>query len=125
MAPTALTAGPVAWLIAVSATLAVVLRALTGPGTTAAVALGAAGPLAGAVATWLVVARTHARAPAAVPGLMIKLFGAKLVGFGAYIAAVVLLLLDETRPFVVSFTCQYIGLHLVQAIYLRRLFASL
>jgi hypothetical protein len=42
--------------------------------------------------------------------------------FGAYVAAVVGLLDSGTSAFVASFTCQYIVLHLVEAMYLRRLF---
>lgn len=117
-------APPVA-LIAAGGLCALLLRAAAGPGTTAAVVLGTVGPLLGGVATWLAVRRTHARAPAEVPGLMIKLFGAKLVGFAAYVAFVLLVVLQETTVFVVSFTCQYILLHLVQAVYLRRLFARI
>ena len=119
-----MTSGPIAAMTAAAGVCGAVLRVLTGSGTTGDVVLGTAGPLAAALATWLVVARTHARARADVPGLMIKLFGAKLVGFAAYVAAVVLLLLEDTTAFVVSFACQYVVLHVVQAIYLRRLFAS-
>ena len=119
-----MTSTPGAAMAAAATACAVVLWALTGSGTAGDVVLGTVGPLTAALAAWLVVARTHARAPSDVPALMIKLFGAKLVGFAAYIAAVVLFLVEDTTAFVVSFTCQYVVLHLVQAIYLRRLFAS-
>ena len=117
-------AQPVAWMAATGLACGLLLRVFTGPGSTWPVVLGTVGPLAAAMGTWLVVARVFVRAPAQVPGVMIKLFGAKLLLFAAYIATVVLLLLDETTAFVVSFTCQYILLHAVQAVYLRRLLAG-
>ena len=90
-----------------------------------AVLVGMAGPLAVAVSTWMLVARQHQRAPDRVSALMIKLFAAKLVLFGAYIAvAVTRLATENVVPFVVSFTCHYILLHLMEAFYLRRLFAG-
>jgi hypothetical protein len=111
-------------MVVASLTAGVGLRLVTGPGTGWAVALGTAGPLAAALATWFVVERTHARAPGQVSGVMIRLFGAKLVLFGGYVAAVVLLLSAGTTAFVVSFTCQYILLHGLEAAFLRRLFAG-
>ncbi len=90
-----------------------------------AVLVGMAGPLAVAVSTWMLVARQHQRAPDQISALMIKLFAAKLVLFGAYVAVAVMRLSPENVvPFVVSFTCHYILLHLMEAFYLRRLFAG-
>jgi hypothetical protein len=108
--------------VACSAALLLMYRA---PGGRGAVLLGMAGPLAAAVSAWLLVARTHRRAPAQVAALMIKLFAAKLVLFGAYVAAVVMRLEPgNVVAFVVSFTAHYILLHLMEALYLRRLFAG-
>lgn len=89
-----------------------------------AVLLGAAGPLAVAAGTWLVIERTQRRQPERVSGVMIKLFAAKLVLVGAYVAAVVKLLPSGSVPFVVSFVCQYVLLHVIEAFHLRRLFAG-
>jgi hypothetical protein len=109
------------WAIAIGA---VVLWLVAGPGSARDVALGTAGPLAAAIGTWILVARTQARAPEQVSGVLIKLFGAKLVLFGVYILMVVLLFEAGTVTFVVSFTCQYVLLHGMEAFYLRRLFAG-
>jgi hypothetical protein len=98
---------------------------LPGEDARGAVLVGMAGPLAAAASTWLLVVRQHHRAPGLVSALMIKLFAAKLVLFGVYVAVVVMQLSPgHVVPFVVSFTCHYILLHLMEAFYLRRLFAG-
>jgi hypothetical protein len=97
---------------------------VTDRGVQGAVLLGTPAPLAAAVGSWMVLARVHARAPARVAAAMIKLFAAKMVLFGAYVALVVRALDSGVTAFVASFTCQYILLHLVEAWCLRRLFAG-
>jgi hypothetical protein len=101
-----------------------VLLAVVGLQNAVAALVGAAGPLLGALGTWRIVERTHVRAPERTSGVMIKLFAAKMLLFGAYVVAVVLLLPDWTTVFVVSFTSQYILLHVMEAVFLRRLFSS-
>jgi hypothetical protein len=97
---------------------------LTGGATGGAVTLGMLGPLAVASGAWVVMERTHTRVPERLPGLMIKLFGAKMLLFGAYVAAVVMLLPAGSVAFVLSFTATYTVLHVMEALYLRRLFSG-
>lgn len=111
-------------LLGASAVCFAILLAVFGAAGWRSVLLGSLGPLAAALGTWLAVRRTHQRTPGAVPGVLIKLFGAKLVAVAAYLAFVLLLLIEEPVAFVVSFTCQYILLHVVQAVCLRRLAAA-
>jgi hypothetical protein len=88
-----------------------------------AVLLGMTGPLAAALVSWRLIARAHRRSPESASAVMIKLFGAKMLFFGAYVAAAILSLPPQSRiPFVVSFVGHYILLHLVEALCLRRLF---
>ena len=82
-----------------------------------------AGPLASAVVTWMVVERTHARAPERVTSVLVAGFAIKMLFFGAYIGLLAALGL-RLRPFVVSFAVYFIALHAIEAGYLRRLFAS-
>jgi hypothetical protein len=89
-----------------------------------AVTLGVVGPLVVASAAWLLMERAYVRAPERFFGLMIKLFAAKMVLFGAYVAAVVMLLPTGSIPFVMSFTMTYAVLHVMEALYLRRLFSG-
>ena len=86
-------------------------------------ALGMAGPLLSAVATWVAVERVHARAPERVTGVLVAGFAIKMVFFGAYIGLLAVLGM-RLRPFVVSFAVYFITLHAIEAAYLRRLFAG-
>ena len=86
-------------------------------------ALGMAGPLASAVGTWIAVARTHAVAPERVTGVLIAGFAAKLLFFAGYVALVAVFGL-RPGPFVISFTTYFVALLVVEAAYLRQLFAG-
>ena len=68
--------------------------AATGGRSPFAVLIGMIGPLTAAIASWILLERVHARSPEQVSGAMIKLFGAKLILFGAYATLAVLLLPD-------------------------------
>jgi hypothetical protein len=58
-----------------------------------------------------------------VTGILIAGFFAKMVFFAALVGLVGALGL-RPRPFVVSFAVYFIALHVVEAFYLRRLFAG-
>jgi hypothetical protein len=116
--------GPVALMAAASFICWGALSLVMGPEGRSAVLLGSVGPLVAAVATWIVVERLHARKPDQVSNAMIKLLAAKMLFFGTYVASAVLLLQLPARAFVVSFTSQYIMLHFIEALLLRRLFAG-
>ncbi len=88
------------------------------------VLLGMLGPLVVACATWVLAERTYARDPGALTGLMIAGFAFKLVFFGGYVAVMLRVVSVRPVPFVVSFSSYFIALHFVEALLLRRLFAS-
>ncbi len=96
---------------------------LDAPARTAAL-FGMIGPLAVAVTAWLLAERTYRRNPAALSGLLIAGFAGKMVFFGAYVAVMLKGLSQPAVPFIVSFTGYFIALHLIEALALRRLFAS-
>jgi len=124
MGTTAALAGPLGWMAAAGFVCWGVLTLVMGPEGRSAVLVGSIGPFVAAAGTWIIVERLHARAPARISSAMIKLFAAKMLFFGAYVAAAVVLLPGATRAFVVSFTGQYIMLHFMEAVFLRRLFAG-
>jgi hypothetical protein len=95
-----------------------------GADTATATFYGVAAPLAVGVATWRMAEHTYRRDPAALTGLMMAGFVAKMVFFGAYVALVIEVLSQPAVPFAVSFTGSFIALHLIEALALRRLFAS-
>jgi hypothetical protein len=86
-------------------------------------ALGMVAPLASAVLSWRLVERVHAVAPVKVTNVMIGGFIAKMLFFGIYVGLLAALEF-RLRVFVVSFAAYFITLHVVEAGYLRRLFAS-
>jgi hypothetical protein len=108
-------AGLVAWL---SATLGFGVQAI------AATFYGMIAPLVVAIVTWRLAEQTYRRDPAALTGLMMTGFVGKMVFFGAYVALVIKGLSQPAVPFAVSFTGSFIALHLIEALALRRLFAS-
>jgi hypothetical protein len=86
--------------------------------------LGMAGPLVIAVVSWLAAERAYRREPASLTGLMMAGFVAKMLFFGAYVLAAIKGLSQPAVPFAVSFTGSFIALHLIEALALKRLFAS-
>jgi hypothetical protein len=94
-----------------------------GAGLNPELAIGMAGPLTAASATWVAVERTHAAAPVKVTGVLIAGFAAKMLFFGALVVMVGAFGL-RLRPFVVSFAVFFIAMHVLEAFFLRRLFAG-
>lgn len=108
-------AGLVTWL---AATLGF------GPQVATATLCGMAGPLVVAVVSWLLAEQAYRRDPVSLTGLMMTGFVAKMVFFGVYVAVVIKGLSQPAVPFAVTFTGSFIALHLIEALALRRLFAS-
>jgi hypothetical protein len=111
------------WMGTAAVVSSVAVAALPGVESDREVVLGMLAPLVGATATAVLVERTWASRPEALTPLMIAAFGGKLVFFGAYVTVVLKVLAVRPLPFVVSFTTYFIGLHLVEALWLQRLFA--
>jgi hypothetical protein len=85
---------------------------------------GMAGPLVSASATWVVTARTYAAAPERLTQVMVLGFGVRVLLFGTYVVGMLRGLGLRPMPFVVSFAGFFIALHVVEAMFLRRLFAE-
>jgi hypothetical protein len=112
------------WMPAGSLLAALVLTVLIGPGIRPELWLGMLGPLASAVVSWIAMQRQHIRRPEGLTALMIKAFAAKMIFFAGYITVLVSFGLVQPIPFVVSFACYFIALHVMEAIGLRRLQTS-
>jgi len=85
---------------------------------------GMLGPLGATVVTWVLAERVYRQRAEALTMVMATAFVAKIVYFGAYISIMLLLLRFRPVPFVLSFTSYFIGLYLMEALYLRRLFSE-
>jgi hypothetical protein len=114
----------VAWMVGAGVTAWFGAMALFGSQNLMPTLLGMAGPLVIAVSTWLLMEQTYRRDPTALTGLMMAGFVGKMVFFGGYVAAVTVGLKQPAVPFAVSFTASFIALYLIEALALRRLFAS-
>jgi hypothetical protein len=115
---------PVAWMSGVSAVSWLALIVVSGRENAWALFLGLIAPLVVALGTWIAIERTHKRDPARVTPLMIAAFAGKLVFFGTYVVVVLRVLHVRPLPFVISFTGYFIGLHVAEALLLRRLFMN-
>ena len=85
---------------------------------------GMLGPLAVAATSWVAAERTYRRRPEQLTSMMIAAFGVKMLFFGAYVAIALKVLSLRPVPFTISFTGYFIGLHAIEALYLRRLLAG-
>jgi hypothetical protein len=85
---------------------------------------GMLGPLAATIGTWLMVARFYKERPEELTGLMIAAFMLKVIFFGGYVAIMLRVARFRPVPFVVSFTGYFIGLYLMEALYMKRLFSE-
>lgn len=92
-----------------------------GYGHREAVALGIAGPVMVAGASWTLTSRTWARDPVAVLPLMLRAFAVKALFFVAYVVVMLGVFDQRLRPFVISFTSTFLATHLAEAYCLRRL----
>ncbi len=115
---------PVAWMIGASVASWLALLAATGSSLMPELVLGMAGPLASAVVTWLVLERTQSATPERMTGVMMAAFGVKALLFAVYVVVILAVLGMRPKPFMLSFTGYYVGLHLVEALFLRRLLAG-
>ena len=115
---------PVAWMVGASVASWLVVVFATGSRLMPELLLGMAGPLVSAVATWLVLERTQSATPERLTGVMITAFGVKVLLFAAYVVVILAVLGMRPRPVMVSFTGYYVGLHVVEALFLRRLLAA-
>ena len=113
---------PAWWMVGLAVLTWLVVAALPGVERDREVLFGMLGPLAAAVGTWVLVARTYPSRPEHLTSLMMVAFGVKLVFFGAYVAVMLKVLALEPVPVVVSFTIYFIALHVFEAVCLHRLF---
>ena len=113
---------PAAWMAGVS--LAGWLTASAAGPVNPEAFFGMLGPLVSAIATWIVAFRTYAAAPERLTGVMVIGFGVKVLFFGAYLVAMLRGLGLRPIAFVVSFAAFFIALHVIEALFLKRLFVT-
>ena len=115
---------PVWWMVGSGAVSWLAVAAVPGVESDVEILFGMIAPLAGAVATWVLVVRTYATRPERLTPLMVAAFGGKVVFFLAYVTVMLGVFSLRPLPFVVSFTTYFIALLFFEALCLQRLFAG-
>ena len=115
---------PAWWMVGAALVSWAAIAVVPGVESDVELLFGMIAPLAGAVATWVLVTRTYAKRPEQLTPLMVAAFGGKLVFFGAYVTVMLGVLSLRPLPFVISFTVYFIALHLFEALCLQRLFGG-
>lgn len=115
---------PVGWMVGASVLAWLIVARLAGAGANPELLYGMLGPLVAAVLSWIVTERTYTSNPERLMGVMVTGLGVKAVFFGAYVVAMVRAVGVRPVPFVVSFTSYFIALHVIEAIFMRRLFKT-
>ena len=115
---------PVWWMVGLSGLSWLVAAALLAPQARIEVLYGMLGPLAMVTGSWILMERAYRRDPERLTAVMVAAFVGKLVFFGAYVTVMLRVLSLRPRTFVASFTGYFIALYLIEALYLRRLFAG-
>lgn len=103
---------------------AVVSAALLGARFGREVWLGMFAPLIVVSVTWVLTEQVYKTQPERLTSVMISAFAGKLLFFGAYVGLAIGVLAVEAVPFAASFAGYFIALHLVEALWLKRLFVS-
>jgi hypothetical protein len=100
------------------------IAALTDSRARMAALAGMLGPLVVASVSWILADRAYRRDPQTLTTVMMSAFAGKMVFFAAYVTVMLEGLSVQPVPFAVSFAGYFIALHLMEALSLRRLFAS-
>ncbi len=112
------------WMIVAAILSWVVVAGITGGRANPEVFYGMVGPLAVAAASWIVTKRAYTAAPQRLMGVLITGMAIKAVFFGAYVVVMLRILALRPGPFIASFTSYFIALHMMEALFMRRLFAN-
>ena len=112
------------WMIAAGILSSVIVAGVTGGRANPEVLYGMVGPLAVAAVSWIITKRTYAARPERLMGVLITGMAIKAVFFGAYVIVMLRVLAVRPGPFIASFTSYFIALHMMEALFMRRLFAN-
>ena len=115
---------PLAWMIGVPVLVWLVVSLLAPAPVNPELLLGMLGPVASAAATWVVTVRTQRSNPARVTSVLVAGLAAKMVFFGLYVVLMLGVVGLRYMPFVVGFTSYLIGLYVMEALFLKRLFVD-
>jgi hypothetical protein len=113
---------PVWWMAAGSVCSALVLTAISSAGP--AIWMGMIAPLAVAAISWVAMERVYRTHPERLNAVMLRAFAVKLIFFGVYVTLAIRVVRVEPVAFVLSLAGYFIVLHLMEALWMKRLFIS-
>ena len=112
----------VAWMAAAATLSWLAVEATMGASTNPEALYGMFGPLMVASLSWVATERTYTSSPERLTAVMLTGLTIKAIFFGIYVTAMLRLLGVRPVPFVLSFTGSFIALHVMEALFMRRLF---
>jgi hypothetical protein len=115
---------PIVYMAVASITSWVGAAVFVDPRTSFEIFFGMLGPLAAATGTWFLVEWTYKDHPERLTALMAGAFVLKMVFFALYVTLMIRTIRVRPVPFVTSFTSYFIGLYLMEALYMKRLFSK-
>ena len=115
---------PVVSMAVASVTSWAAAAVLVDPRTSFEIFFGMLGPLAAVCGTWSLATWVYRDRPEQLTAFMAGAFVLKMIFFVAYVALMLRVIGVRPVPFTVSFTAYFIGLYLMEALYLKRLFSQ-
>ena len=113
---------PVWWMAAGSVLSAMILTAISS--SDRAVWMGMLAPLAVSAISWIAMERVYRKNPERLNAVMLRAFAVKLMFFGVYVTVAIRVVRVEPVAFVLSLAGYFIVLHLIEALWMKRLFVS-
>ena len=101
---------------------ACILTAISSAGR--AVWIGMLAPLVVAAVSWIAMERVYRKTPERLNALLLRAFAVKLIFFAVYVAVAIRVMRVEPVAFVLSLAGYFIVLHLIEALWMKRLFVS-
>lgn len=115
---------PLGWMVAACMSSWIAITTLAPAPVNPELLWGMIGPLLSAALTWIAVVRTHRTARERVTGVLVAGFALKIVFFGVYLAVMLRVVGLRVVPFALTFVGYVIGLYVIEALFLRRLFVD-
>lgn len=115
---------PLAWLIGVPVGVWLIVSLAAPVPVNPELLLGMLGPVVSAAVTWVVTVRAERTNRARLMSVMVAGLAAKMVFFGLYLVLMLVVVKVRYIPFVAAFTSCLIGLYVMEALFLKRLFVD-
>jgi hypothetical protein len=110
----------IGWMTAVTVGVWGTASLLAGADLADDLGFGMLGPLAAAIATWLLIEQAVDAAPSVLQRHLLQAFALKVLFFAGYVAVMLRVVHVQPAAFVSAFTVTFLALHLTEAVLLQR-----